>query len=323
MDYVKFGRTGLYVSQLCYGTMSFGGDTEAAEAAKIYKSCRDAGINFFDTANIYNQGASERMLGDLIAHERQNLIISSKGHGQMGSDINDKGSNRRNIIAAVEASLKRLGTDYLDIYFMHMWDPETPLEDTLRALEKLVQDGKVLHLGASNYAAWQVATALGISDHRGWAKFDVIQPMYNLVKRQAESELLPMAHANDLAVMPYSPVAGGVLTGKYLRDAVPEGSRLKALEMYAKRYGDVWISETALNFITFCDEEGLDPISTAIAWVMSHPDVTAPIVGAKSTEQLPPSLDAVKINMTPELRQRISDLSRAPAIATDRSEELK
>lgn len=323
MDFVRFGRTGFKTSQLCYGTMSFGGDADEAESKKLYAACRDAGINFFDTANVYSAGRSEEILGELIAHERENLIISSKGFGQMGGGINAKGANRRNILSSVEASLKRLGTDHLDIYFMHMWDADTPLEETLRALEKLVQDGKVLHLGASNYAAWQVATALGISRQNGWAGFDVLQPMYNLLKRQVETELLPMAQANDLAVMPYSPVAGGVLTGKYLSGSTPTDSRLNALEMYAKRYGEAWIGEVAEGYTKFCIDEGLNPVTTAVSWVMSHPAITAPIIGARNVEQLQPSLEAANQSMSNEIRSAITALSRAPAIATDRTEEAK
>lgn len=320
MDYVNFGSTGIKVSQLCYGTMSFGGDADEKEAAKLYAACRDAGINFFDTANVYSAGRSEEILGKLIAGERDNLVISSKGHGNMGGDINGGGASRRNIAASVEASLKRLGTDRLDVYFMHQWDANTPLEETLRALEKLVSDGKVLYLGASNYAAWQVAKGLGISQRQGWARFDVLQPMYNLVKRQVESEILPLASVENIAVMPYSPLGGGLLTGKYTGASKPEGTRLTAMEMYAKRYGDDWVHDVAASYTAFCKERGLHAVSTAVAWVAANPAITCPIIGARSVEQLQPSLDAVNVDMTPELYAEISALSRTPALATDRSE---
>lgn len=321
MKMVPFGSTGLKVSALCYGTMSFGGDADKETSAQLYKACRDAGINFFDTANVYSAGQSELILGELMAHERDNLIISSKGFGQMGEDINAKGATRRNILSSVEASLKRLNTDHLDVYFMHMWDPNTPLEETLRALEKLVSDGKVLHLGASNYAAWQVAKALGIANMRGWAGFDVLQPMYNLVKRQAESELLPLAKSEGLAVMPYSPLGGGVLSGKYVREQASETSRLNALKMYETRYGESWIGETALSFVEFCEAKNLNAISTAIAWVASHEAITCPIVGARNVDQLKPALNAIEMDMPADLRAEISALSRTPAVATDRTEE--
>lgn len=323
MDYVPFGSTGIKVSQLCYGTMSFGGDADEAEAGRLYTACRDAGINFFDTANVYSKGASEQILGRLIKGERDQVVISSKGFGAMSDEVNDRGANRRNIALAVEASLKRLGTDRLDVYFMHMWDAETPLEETLRGLEKLVADGKVLYLGASNYAAWQIAKALGISDKRGWPRFDVLQPMYNLVKRQVETEILPLAMAEGLAVMPYSPLGGGMLTGKYAGGARPQGTRHVALDMYAKRYEDGWMHDVASDYTAFCSERGLNPVSTAVAWVGAHEGVTCPIIGARNVAQLKPSLAAADVNMTPKLRAEISALTRAPAIATDRSEEVE
>jgi len=321
MDHVSFGSTGIRVSELCYGTMSFGGDADEAESARLYAACREAGINFFDTANVYSLGRSEEILGKLMAHERDRLVISSKGFGAMSDEVNDRGSNRRNILRAVEASLKRLGTDRLDVYFMHQWDRHTPLEETLRALEKLVADGKVLYLGASNYAAWQIAKGLGISGRNGWPRFDVLQPMYNLVKRQVETEILPLAHTEGLAVMPYSPLGGGLLTGKYDSGREPEGTRLIANKMYTKRYGDDWVRDVAADYGAFCRERGFHPVSTAVAWVAAHPDITCPIIGARSVEQLRPSLDAVNVDMTPELRAEIAALSRTPALATDRSEE--
>jgi len=301
--------------------MSFGGDADEAEAGRLYKACRDAGINFFDTANVYSRGRSEEILGKLIKGERDNLVISTKGFGAMSDGVNDRGSNRRNVALAVENSLKRLGTDRIDVYFMHMWDPATPIEDILRGLEKLVADGKVLYLGASNYAAWQIAKALGISDKRGWPRFDVLQPMYNLVKRQVETEILPLALAEGLAVMPYSPVGGGLLSGKYAGGAKPKGARHIQLEMYAKRYRDEWVHGVAADFTAFCAARGLNPVATAVAWVGSNPAVTCPIIGARNVDQLQAGLDSVKIAMTDDLRAEISALSREPAIATDRSEE--
>ncbi|MHA1572152.1 MAG: aldo/keto reductase, partial [Alphaproteobacteria bacterium] len=188
MDYRLLGRTGLKVSRLCFGTMSFGGEADDASAAAMYAACRERGINFFDCADAYSEGQAEQTLGRLMAHERDDLIVTTKCFNRMGQDINAGGANRRHIRRAVEASLKRLGTDRIEVLFMHRWDETVPLDETLRALEDLVRAGKVLHLGASNYAAWQVARGLGISERRGWARFDVIQPMYSLVKRQVEAE---------------------------------------------------------------------------------------------------------------------------------------
>ena len=321
MELTWLGQTGVQVSKLCFGTMSFGGDADEAESGRMYRACREAGINFFDTADVYSAGRSEEMLGELIAGERDELIITSKCRGQMGSDPNAQGTNRRHIAKAVEASLRRLKTDRLDVLFMHHWDPSTPLEETLRALELLVRDGKVLYLGASNYAAWQVAKALGIAERRGWARFDVLQPMYNLVKRQVETEILPLALAEGLGVITYSPLGGGLLSGKFSPDARPEGSRLVTNAMYTKRYGEPWVFETAMQFSALAETKGVHPVSLAVAWVGGHPGVTCPIVGARNVDQLIPALRSVEIDMTPAFRQEIADLSRAPAPATDRSEE--
>lgn len=321
MKYKLLGATGVHVSELCFGTMSFGGDASEAEAGRLYRACRDAGITVFDCANMYNGGRSEEILGRLMAGERDALVITSKCAQPMGDDPNARGASRRHILGALEASLTRLGTDRIDLYFMHKFDESVPLEETLRSLESAVQAGKVLYLGASNYAAWQIAKALGIAERRGWARFDVIQPMYSLVKRQAEAEILPMAQSETLGVIPYSPLGGGLLTGKYASGKRPEAGRLVDNPMYAKRYGAAGTHETAAAFAALAAEMGLHPASLAVAWVAAHPAVTSPIIGARSVEQLKPSLDSVDIDMTPELRARIGALSAEPPPATDRLEE--
>jgi len=315
------GRTGVQVSALCFGTMTFGREADAAESARMYRVAREAGINFFDCADGYSRGRAEEILGPLIRSERDDLVILSKCAVPMGEDVNARGGNRRHIALAVEASLRRLGTDRLDILLMHRWDPMTPLEETLRALEKLVRDGKVLYLGASNYSAWQVATGLGIAAKNGWPRFDVIEPMYNLVKRQAEAEILPLARAEGLGVITYSPVGGGLLSGKYGPDHKPEVGRIVTNAEYTSRYREPWMFETAAAFTGFAKKKGVHPVSLAVAWVAAHPDVTCPIIGARSVEQLKPSLEALKVNMTPELRAELSALSRTPPPATDRLEE--
>lgn len=321
MEFKTLGATGLQVSELCYGTMSFGGDADEAESKKMFAACRDKGINFFDCANAYSRGKAESILGKLIASERDDLIITTKCFNQMSDDINSKGGNRRNILAAVEASLKRLNTDRVEVLFMHRWDTVVPLEETLRALEKLVADGKVLYLGASNYSAWQVAKGLGISDKMGWPRFDVIQPMYSMVKRQAESEIFPHALAENLGVMTYSPVGGGLLSGKYGPDKRPDQGRLMSNKEYTARYGEDWVFETAGKFTELANAKGVHPVSLAVAWAAAHPAVTCPIIGARSLEQLQPSLDSTAIDMTPELHAEIAALGRTPPPATDRLEE--
>jgi aryl-alcohol dehydrogenase-like predicted oxidoreductase len=209
MKYKSLGKTGVMVSSLCFGTMSFGGDADESTSADMYKLCRDTGINFFDCANVYAGGRSEEILGKLIQGHREEVVITSKVYFPTGPDVNARGSTRRNIMNAVEASLRRLNTDCIDVYFLHRFDDNTPLTETLRALDDLVTQGKILYPAASNFAAWQVMKALGISANHNWASFVCLQPMYNLVKRTAEIEILPMAAAENLGVIPYSPLGAG------------------------------------------------------------------------------------------------------------------
>ncbi len=321
MEYRWLGSTGVKVSSLCFGTMSFGGDADETTSAALFRRCRDAGINFFDCANTYSAGRAEEILGRLIAGSRDELVITSKVYFPTGADVNARGATRRNILNQVEASLKRLGTDHLDVYFIHHFDDNTPLTETLRALDDLVRAGKVLYPAASNFAAWQVAKALGLSALHSWAPFAVLQPMYNLVKRQAEVELLPMALSEGLGVIPYSPLGGGLLTGKYSSTQRPPKGRLVENEMYQTRYAGDWIMDVAARFSQFAAERGYQPAALAVAWVGSHPAVTAPIIGARSLEQLEGSLASLDIAMTAELRAEVSALSPEPPPATDRSEE--
>jgi len=255
--------------------------------------------------------------------DRDELVITSKCNGAMSNDVNAKGNNRRNIALSVEASLKRLKTDRLDILFLHDWDAHTPLEETLRALENLVTQGKVLYLGASNFSAWQVAKGLGISERLGGPRFDVIQPMYNLVKRQAEVEILPMAQSENLAVVPYNPVGGGLLSGKYGKGKRPGTGRIISNKGYAVRYGEKWVYDAASKFTDLAKKKGIHPVTLAVAWAGSHPAVTCPIIGARNTKQLQASLASVKVDMTPELRAEISKISPTPPLPTDRNDDLK
>jgi aryl-alcohol dehydrogenase-like predicted oxidoreductase len=321
VEYKLLGKTGVQVSALCFGTMSFGGDADEETSAAMFNRCREIGINFFDCANVYAGGRSEEILGTLIADCRDEVVITSKVFGATGDDLNARGSSRRHIRRAVEASLKRLNTDYLDVYFLHQFDKNTPIEETLRGLDDLVREGKILYPAASNFAAWQVAKALGISAREGLARFECIQPMYNLVKRQAEVEILPMALSENVGVIPYSPLGGGLLTGKYGVGQRPDQGRLVQNKMYNTRYGEDLYYEVAGSFTRFANENGYDPVSLAVAWVAAHPAVTAPIIGARNLKQLEGSLNALKIDMTPELRAEISALSPEPPLPTDRSEE--
>jgi aryl-alcohol dehydrogenase-like predicted oxidoreductase len=314
------GRTGIHVSQLCFGTMSFGGDADEATSASMYKAVRDAGINFFDTANEYNKGKSEEILGRLAKDHRDDLVISTKCFNKTGLDVNAGGANRRHIVQAVEASLRRLQTDRIDVLFLHRFDPVTPIDEMMRGLEDLVRSGKVIYPAVSNWSAWQTQRAVDIQERNNWARLQVIQPMYNLVKRQAEVELLPRAAANGIGVIPYSPAAAGLLSGKYFGQA---SGRLKTNKMYEARYGEEWAFETAEKYVALCQQKGLHPVSAAIAWVGAHPAITAPIIGARNVDQLKDSLASVNVDMTPELRAEIAALSRMPPPATDRLEEQK
>jgi aryl-alcohol dehydrogenase-like predicted oxidoreductase len=321
MEYRTLGKTGVKVSRLCLGTMSFGGDADEETSAAMFHRCREAGVNFFDTANVYADGRSEEILGTLIAGCRDEVILTSKVGFPIGEDVNARGLSRRHIMSAVEGSLKRLGNDHVDLYFLHTFDPNTPIEETLRALDDLVRQGKILYPAASNWAAWQIATALGISAREGLARFECIQPMYSLVKRQAEVEILPLAQAEQMGAISYSPLGAGLLTGKYSTTDRPEQGRLLENEMYTKRYGDPTYYEVAERFTAHAKERGVHPASLAIAWVMSHPAITTPIIGARNVEQLEASLAALDVQMTPEWRADISALSIEPPSATDRREE--
>ncbi|MGA2362753.1 MAG: aldo/keto reductase [Candidatus Aminicenantales bacterium] len=321
MNYKFLGQTGLKVSGLCFGTMTFGAEADEAESSAMFRACRDAGVNFFDCADIYAGGRSEEILGRLIKDGREDVVVSSKAYFATSADVNAMGASRRHILSAVEASLRRLGTDRIDIYFIHRFDDRTALDDTLRALDDLVRQGKVVYTGASNFAAWQVAKALGISVNRGWAPFSCIQPMYSLVKRQAEVEILPMARSERLGVIPYSPLAGGLLSGKYGDGRRPGTGRLATHKISQTRYGKASFREAAARFAAFARERGLDPVGLAIAWVAGHPAVTAPIIGARDRAQLRACLAAVDVPMTESLRAEISSLSPEPPPATDRNEE--
>lgn len=321
MDYKLMGNTGVKVSPLCFGTMTFGKEADLDTSQAIFDRCVEAGINFFDCANTYAEGRSEEYLGKFIAGKRHDFVITSKVYFPTSQMPNDRGSSRKNIMNAIDNSLRRLGTDYLDVYFLHKFDISVPLEETLRAMDDLVHQGKVLYVGASNFAAWQVAKALGISAFKGLAPIAILQPMYNLIKRQAEVEILPMAIEENLAVIPYSPMAGGLLSGKYKGGDKSVGGRLNENNFYTTRYGESSYYQTATDLNALATELGVTTPALAVAWVAAHPGITAPIVGARNLEQLNSSLQALDIDVTPELYQRIAGLSPTPPLATDRLEE--
>ncbi|MDA3810476.1 MAG: aldo/keto reductase [Spirochaetaceae bacterium] len=321
MEYVYLGKTGIKVSQLCFGTMSFGGDADKATSLQLYKTTRDAGINFYDCANVYQKGLAEEYLGEFMAFERKNLIITTKAFFPIGEDVNSRGASRKHLFDSLHDSLKRLKTDYVDLFYIHRFDDNTPIEETMRVLDDMVRQGKILYPAASNFASWQVMKANGIASKEGLSPFKCIQPMYNLVKRQAEVELLPMAESENIAVTSYSPLGGGLLTGKFSRKDKPESGRLVSNSMYQTRYGKEKNLETAELFTAYARKHGYHPVSLAVKWVASHSAITAPIIGARNVDQLNDSLGALDIVMTDELRGKISSFSETPPPATDRNEE--
>ena len=320
MEYKLLGRTGVHVSQLCFGTMSFGDTADEKMSEAMFKRCREVGINFFDCANTYAGGRSEEILGKLMASERDELVITSKVTSPTDDGINNRGYSRRHIMMQVEKSLKRLNTDRIDVYFLHHYDPTVPTEDVVRAMDDLVTQGKILYPAVSNWSAWQTAQALKIAEYEKLARVEVLQPMYNLVKRQAEVEILPLAENENVGVIPYSPLGGGLLTGKYGKDKKPDAGRIVENQMYTKRYSEESYYVTAEKFTEYAQSLKQHPATLAVAWVMTHPAVTAPIIGARNLEQLEDSLAALHVDMTPDWREEISALSYTPPPAHDRLE---
>ncbi len=302
--------SGAPVSRFSFGTMQFGGKADETESASLYAACREAGINFFDTAYAYTEGHSETITGRLIASERDDVFLATKtGDSKRASpDV---------IHAEFAESRRRLGIERVDLLYVHQIDPVTPLEETLDAFRGYVERGEVRYVGLSNHAAWQVMKARTIARDMGF-DIHVLQPMYNLVKRQAEVEILPMAESEGFFVCPYSPLGGGLLTGKY---AASEGGRLIDDPRYRNRYGPDWMHRTATDLRTLAADVGVHPATLAVAWVARHSGVWGPIISARSVEQLNPSLAAMHFQLSDDLYTRITGLSRAPAPANDRLEE--
>ncbi|MEP5631707.1 MAG: aldo/keto reductase [Tateyamaria sp.] len=298
------------LSRLTFGTMQFGGRADPAQSRAMYEAARAAGITHFDTAYVYNGGASETLLAQMIKEERDSLIIATKA-------AFEGGSTRANILQGFATSQQRLDLDTVDILYLHRYDDATPLQETFDALATLKNAGKIRHIAVSNFSAWQVMKAQSIA-----ASFDIAiemaQPMHSLVKRQAEVEIFPMCVDQEIEIVPYSPLGGGLLTGKYTRG---ETGRLTEDPMYAARYNVEWMRETARNLSALASDLGTSPATLAIAWAMAHPARPRPIVSARSVEQLTPSLAALSFDMTPDLYAQITALSITPPPATDRIEE--
>jgi len=321
MRYSLLGRTGVKVSRLALGTMTFGGEADEIASAAIMARARDAGVNFVDTADVYNEGRAEEIVGRLLRGCRDEVVLATKAYYPTGRDRNSCGSSRYHIVRAIEASLRRLATDRIDVYYLHHFDDLTDVGESLRTLDDLVRQGKVLYPACSNFAAWQVAHSLGLTAAHGWARLCAVQPMYNLLKRQVEVEVLPMAEALGIAVVAYGPTAGGLLSGKHVGGAPQRHTRLGSDPMYETRYRDASNWAAAEAFAGLAAEGGLRPATLAVAWAASHPAVSSVLLGARSVAQVEETLAAADLSLDPEIRARISLLTPAPPIATDRSEE--
>lgn len=305
-----FTRSGTPASPLCFGTMQFGGTADRAASQALYASCRAAGINFFDTAHVYTNGLSETFLGEYAAAELDDVLIATK----LGYDTPQ---HKEAILSGFDTSLSRLKMERVDLLYLHRYDPSTPLEETFEALATLKVQGKIRYIGISNFAAWQVIKAAYCARETG-VRIDVLQPMYSLVKRQAEVEIFPACLDQGIGVVPYSPLGGGLLTGKY---AAGEAGRLTQDDRYARRYDVEWMHAAAATLPSIAARYNTHPATLAVAWARHHEAVNAPIISARSVEQLAPSLDALTFDMTPDLYAELTALTPTPAPATDRLEE--
>ncbi|SAL82949.1 aldo/keto reductase [Caballeronia choica] len=319
MQYRKFGSTGLSVSRLCLGTMTFGLQTEEDASRSIMDRAADAGVNFIDTANVYPLGGTEtiagrteEIVGRWLKGKRDRYILATKAVGKMGPSAWDQGASRKHLLDAIDASLKRLNTDYVDLYQLHSDDRETPLDETLEALDTIVRHGKARYIGVSNFLAYRLARALGRSDALRLARFVSVQPRYNLLFRQIERELLPLATEEQLAVIPYNPLAGGLLTGKHRHDAAPSDGRFtatvgKAGEMYTQRYWHEREFQTIEKLKGIAGETGESLARTSLAWVLANPAVTSAIIGASRPEQLADTLAAIDLTLDPQVKAKLDD----------------
>ncbi len=299
MDYVGLGRTGLRVSRLCLGTNMFGaGYVDDDRAKTVIHAALDAGVNFVDTADIYHNGLSERVVGAAVAGRRDSVVLATKGGFPMGDGPNKRGLSRSHLTRAVDASLSRLGTDYIDLYQVHLWDPDTPPEETMRALDDAVTAGKIRYVGCSNYSGWQLVRALWASDAGGRVRFETTQPPYSLVHRDIEEELVPACLAEGVAILPYQVLAGGVLTGTYDPGVPPpaDSHMASALAGTARsRYWNAATFEVAERVRAVAGEIGRSPTQVALAWAAHMPGITSLVVGSSRPEQVRANVEALGI----------------------------
>jgi 1-deoxyxylulose-5-phosphate synthase len=320
MQHTKFGRTGLRVSRLCLGTMTFGLQCDEAESHAIMDAAAEGGIDFFDAADVYplggdtaTAGRTEEIVGAWLKGKRQSFILATKCVGQTGPKPWDQGMSRKHILDAIEGSLRRLKTDYVDVYQLHSYDPATPIDEALEALDAVVRSGKARYVGVSNWLAHRVARALGRSELKGLARIDSVQPRYNMLFRTFERDLLPLCEEEGVAVIPYNPIAGGLLSGKHDRTAPPPEGRFQlgtAGARYQERYWHEREFDTVDTLRGLSNEAGMSMASMAVSWVLSNPAITAPIVGASKPEQLKDSLDAAERGPLPaDLKAKLDEIT--------------
>lgn len=320
MKHVRLGSTGLQVSRLCLGTMTFGLQSDEATSRAILDRAAEGGITFLDTADVYplggdlnDVGRTEEIVGRWLEGRREQFVLATKCFGPMGPHPWDQGNSRRHILDAVDASLRRLRTDWIDLYQLHGPDPQTPVDETLAALDSLVRSGKVRYIGCSNWLAYQVARALGRSEARGWARFASVQPRYNLLFREFERELFPLCREEGVGVIPYNPIAGGMLSGKHNRTGAPtEGTRFSlggAATLYQRRYWKDEAFDTVDALQQVAHDAGMPLPTLAVAWVLDNPAITSPIIGASRPEQLDATLAAVDVKLDDSLRKRLDEIT--------------
>lgn len=312
MQYRNLGRSGLKVSVLGLGTNSFGSRADTKTSIDILHAALDAGVTLIDTANGYSKGRSEEIIGEALAGRRLEAVVATKAGLPQGEGPYNRGASRRHLTAQLEQSLRRLKTDYIDLFYVHTFDDETPLEETLRTLDDFVRMGKVRYIAASNYRPYELATALGVAAAHGWERFCGLQPSYSLFDRTPEQELIPLAKAQGVGLVAYYPLAGGVLTGKYRGGLVPTGSRAETQPHFLGRITES-VREAGDHFAVLAQEWGLDAASVALAWLMERPTVSSAIVGATRVEQLSQNLKAFDVVIPPDLAVQLEELS-APFI---------
>lgn len=305
MEQTYLGSSGLVVSELCLGTMTFGDRADLDESRRIVERFREAGGTFFDTADVYVGGRSEEILGQIIGGDREDVVVATKAFGGTGPGPNDRSSSRRHLVQAVEASLRRLGTDYIDLYQLHVFDATTPLDETLETLEDLVRSGKVLYTGVSNFVGWELERACRLQEARGFSRLVSLQPQYSLIERLVELETLPAAHANNLAILAWSPLAAGFLTGKYRRDG--SSDQPGRFEQFLDNVDEAaWRTLDEVRAVA--DAHDSTPAAVAIAWLLQQ-RFTIPIVGATSVGQLDAPLAATALKLEPQELDRLTEIS--------------